>query len=175
MRLSARAARPLTGHSVGPEAQPADPDHERPRTRGGASFPEPTARRAKTQPVWAYGRGQAGASRRREQNAEIAVEQSEEDISDRERAIKLEVKQAYLNLERARKSLDIAIEQVRNATESLNATQGRYEQNMVIFLEILNAQARYAQALNNQVGAFYDLKIAQTALEKAMGTLKFED
>lgn len=116
----------------------------------------------------------SGSSRRRERSAEIAVEQVKEDISDRERSIKLEVKQAYLDMERARKSLDIAIEQVKNATESLNATQGRYDQNMVIFLQILDAQARYAQALNNRVRAFYDLKIAQKALEKAMGTLKLE-
>ncbi len=116
-----------------------------------------------------------GVSKRREQSAEIALEQMKENISERERSIKLEVQQAYLNLERAKKSLEIAEEQVIDATESLNVTQGRYEQTMVIFLEVLSAQARYAQALTNQVRAFYDLKITQKALEKAVGTLKVED
>jgi outer membrane protein len=116
-----------------------------------------------------------GISRRREQSAEIAVQQMKEDIGQRERAIKLEVQQVYLNLERSKKSLDIAREQVRNATESLNVTQGRYEQNMVIFLEVLSAQARYAQALTNQIRAFYDLKIAEKSLLKSMGTLQVED
>jgi outer membrane protein len=116
-----------------------------------------------------------GVSKRREQSAEIALQQMEESMSERERSIKLEVQQAYLNLERAKKSLEIAKEQVTDATESLNVTQGRYEQTMVIFLEVLSAQARYAQALTNQVRAFYDLKITQKALEKAVGTLKVED
>ena len=98
-----------------------------------------------------------------------------EDITERKRSIALEVQQEYLNLERAKKSLDIAREQVRDATESLNVTQGRYEQNMVIFLEILSAQARYAQSLINQVRAFYDYKIAEKSLQVAMGTLQVED
>jgi outer membrane protein TolC len=116
-----------------------------------------------------------GASRRRELSAEIAVDQMKEDIGERKRAISLEVQQAYLSLERSQKSLDIAREQVIDATESLNVTQGRYEQDMVIFLEILSAQAGYARALINQVEAFYDFRIAEKALQKAVGTLKVED
>lgn len=117
----------------------------------------------------------AGVSKRREQSAEIAVQQLKEDINERERAIVLEVRQAYLNLERGRKSLDIAREQVRDATESLNVIQGRYEQGMVIFLEILSAQARYAQALINQVEAFHNYKISERSLQKAIGALQVED
>jgi len=116
-----------------------------------------------------------GVSKRREQSAEIALEQMKENIIERERSIKLEVQQAYLNLERAKKSLEIAKEQVTDATESLNVTLGRYEQTMVIFLEVLSAQSRYAQALTNQIRAFYDLKISQKALDKAIGVLKVED
>jgi outer membrane protein TolC len=112
-----------------------------------------------------------GTSRRREENAEIAVRQVKQDINDSRREIALEVQQNYLDLERAKKSLDIAREQVINATESLNVTQGRYEQNMVIFLEVLSAQVSYAQALTNQVRAFYDYKIAEKALQRAVGVL----
>jgi len=117
----------------------------------------------------------SGVSGRQEQSAEITIQQMKEDIGEQERAITLEVQQAHFNLERAKKSLDIAREQVRDATESLNITQGRYEQNMVIFLEVLSAQARYARALTSQVKAFYDYKIAGKAMQKAMGTLQVED
>lgn len=116
-----------------------------------------------------------GMSERRERSAEIAVERMDKSIDDREQAIMLEAQQEYLNLERAEKSLEIAREQVRDATESLNVTQGRYEQNMVIFLEMLSAQARYARALTNQVRAFYNYQIAGKALQKAMGILQVED
>ena len=117
----------------------------------------------------------AGGSKRRERSAAIAVRKMVEDTMEREREVALEVQQTYLDLERARKSLDIARKQVIDATESLNVTQGRYEQNMVIFLEILTAQARYAQSLINQVRAFYDYKIAEKALQRAMGILRVED
>jgi outer membrane protein TolC len=116
-----------------------------------------------------------GASKRREQNAEIALQQMKEDMDERVRSIMLEVQQAYLGLERAGKSLDIADKQVGDATHSLEATQGRYEQGMVIFLEVLSAQARYAGALTNQVRAFYDYKMAEKALFKAMGALEVEE
>jgi outer membrane protein len=116
-----------------------------------------------------------GMSKRQERNREIAVQQMKEDISERERTIALEVQQAHLDVARAKKSLDIAREQVKDATESLNVTQGRYEQNIVIFLEVLSAQARYAQALINQVRAFYDYKIAEQALQKAIGILQVDD
>lgn len=115
-----------------------------------------------------------GISMRREKSAEIGIEQLKEDITNRERSIMLEIQQAYLNLERTRKSLEIAKERVKNATESLNATQSRYEQNMVIFLEVLSAQTRYAEALINQVRAFYDYQMAVKALDRAMGILGVE-
>jgi outer membrane protein TolC len=83
----------------------------------------------------------------------------------------LDVQQAYLNLERSKKGLDISKEQVRNALESLNVTEGRYEQNMSIFLEVLSAQSRYAQALTNQVQAFYNYKLAEKSMQKAIGTV----
>ena len=117
----------------------------------------------------------AGVSKRRQQSAEIAIEQAMEDVSARKRSIALEVQQTYLSLERARKSLEIAGEQVKNATENLNVTMGRYEQNIVIFLEVLSAQAQYTQALTNQVNAFYDYKVAEKSLQRATGTLQVEE
>lgn len=110
-----------------------------------------------------------GVSKRRVQKSEIAIEQFKEDISERERSIILEVQQAYLNLNRSKKGLDIAREQVINAYESLRVTQGRYEQNKSIFLEVLSAQARYAQALTNRVRAFYEYKIAERQMQKTIG------
>jgi len=115
-----------------------------------------------------------GVSKRRQQRAEISIEQSKESIKEREQSIALEVQQQYFNFERAMKSLDIAKDQVENATLSLNVTQGRYDQGMTIFIDVLSAQARYAQAITNQVRAFYDYKIAEKSLQKAIGDLRIE-
>ena len=113
----------------------------------------------------------AGVSKRRVQKSEIAIEQLKENVKAQERSIMLDVQQAYLNLESSKKGLDISKEQVRNALESLNVTEGRYEQNMSIFLEVLSAQSRYAQALTNQVQAFYNYKLAEKSMQKAIGTV----
>lgn len=116
-----------------------------------------------------------GVSKRRQQRAEISIEQIKENIKDREQSIALDVQQQYFNFERAMKSLDIAKDQVENATLSLNVTQGRYEQGMTIFIDVLSAQARYAQAVTNQVKAFYNYKIAEKSLQKAIGDLKINE
>lgn len=113
----------------------------------------------------------SGSSMRREKSAEIAIEQLKENINEQEISIILEIQEAYLNLEQTRKNLEIASEQVKNATLSLEATQGRYEQNMIIFLEVLSSQTRYAEALINQVRAFYSYQMSNKSLLKAMGIL----
>ncbi|HIE25846.1 TPA: TolC family protein [Candidatus Poribacteria bacterium] len=112
-----------------------------------------------------------GVSKRQVQKVETQLEQIREDSSKLERNIALEVHQAYLNLKRAEKALEISDKQVRDAQLSLEVTNGRFEQGMGILLELLDAQAAYAQALTSQVRAFYDYKIAKSSLQRAMGEL----
>ena len=68
--------------------------------------------------------------------------------------------------------MDLSKTQVVNAKLSLDVIQGRFEVDKAILLELLEAQTDYAQALTNQVNAFYDYKIAQTRLQEAMGVLQ---
>lgn len=112
-----------------------------------------------------------GVTRRRTQEATLTLEQERETAGDLERSIALEVRQAYLSLKRAERALEITDTQVRNAALSLEVTRGRYEQELAILLELLDAQTEFAGALTNQVRAFYDYKIAQAALQRAMGVL----
>lgn len=113
-----------------------------------------------------------GQTRRTLQKADIALLKMKESAIDLQRGIALEVHQAYLSLERAEKSLDITRVQVEDARMSLEVAQGRYEQEMIILLELLDAQTRYASSITNQVEAFYNYKVAKGALEKAMGVLQ---
>lgn len=112
-----------------------------------------------------------GFRTRRIQEAELSLEQVREDASDLERSVALDVRQAYLNLRRAERAVDISNTQVRNAELSLQVIRGRFEQELSILLELLNAQTEFARALTNQVRAFYDYKIAQVALQRAMGVI----
>ncbi len=113
-----------------------------------------------------------GVAKRLVQAAELSLEQVREDASDLERSIALDVRQTYLNLRRAERAVEISKTQVRNAELSLQVIRGRFEQELSILLELLNAQTEFAQALTNQVRSFYDYKIAQVALQRAMGVIR---
>ena len=102
----------------------------------------------------------------------MQLEQSRENASDLERSVALAVRQAYLNLERGESVVDISKKQVNNAQLSLEVIQGRFDVGKAILLELLDAQTSYAQALTNEVNAFYDYKITQIRLQDAMGVLQ---
>ncbi|MCY4552625.1 MAG: TolC family protein [Candidatus Poribacteria bacterium] len=102
----------------------------------------------------------------------MQLEQSRENASDLERSVALAVRQAYLNLERGEIAVDISKKQVTNAQKSLEVIQGRFDVGKAILLELLDAQTSYAQALTNEVNAFYDYKITQIRLQDAMGVLQ---
>jgi outer membrane protein len=112
-----------------------------------------------------------GRTRRTVERADIALLKLNENAAELKRSITLEVYQAYLSLERSRKSLDISSIQVEDAKMSLDVVQGRYEQQMTILLDLIEAQARYIRSLSNQVKTFYDYKVATKTLDKAMGVL----
>jgi outer membrane protein len=114
-----------------------------------------------------------GRSKRTVQKAELALQNINESKTELEQSIALEVRQAYLNFERAKKALDITAVQIEDAKMSLDVAQGRYDTLMdITLLELLDVQTRYARALTDRVQAFYDYKIARRSLEKAMGVLQ---
>ena len=102
----------------------------------------------------------------------MQLEQARENASDLERSVALSVRQSYLNLKRSETAVEISNTQVENARLSLEVIQGRYRVGKAILLEVLDAQTSYAQALTNQVNAFYDYKIALARLQDAMGVLQ---
>ncbi len=102
----------------------------------------------------------------------MQLEQARESASDLERSVALSVRQSYLNLKRSEEAVDISKTQVVNARLSLDVIQGRFDVDKAILLELLDAQTSYAQALTNEVNAFYDYKIAQIRLQDAMGVLQ---
>ncbi|MCZ6679849.1 MAG: TolC family protein [Candidatus Poribacteria bacterium] len=113
-----------------------------------------------------------GVRKRHVQEAELNLEQAREDASDLERSIALAVRQGYLNLKRVERALEISDTQVRDAQLSLEVTRGRYEQELVILLDLLQVQTAFARVLTNQVRTFYDSKVTQGALQRAMGVLQ---
>ena len=112
-----------------------------------------------------------GVTKRRVDELELQLDRIREDLEDLKRSVALEVQQAYLNLIRAAKSVEISGAQVRDARLSLNVIRERFIQELAILIELLDAQTAFASALTSQVRIFYDYQIAQASLQKVLGDL----
>lgn len=80
-----------------------------------------------------------------------------------------EVQQAYLNLKAAQESVPAAEISVKQAGENLELANGRYTAGVGSPIEVTDAQVSYATARAAHIKALSDYKVAQAALEKAMG------
>ena len=112
-----------------------------------------------------------GVTKRRVDEIELQLDRAREDLEDLKRSVALEVQQAYLNLIRAAKSVEISDAQVRDARLSLNVIRERFIQELAILIELLDAQTVFASALTSQVRIFYDYQIARASLQKVLGDL----
>lgn len=110
-----------------------------------------------------------GQTRRQLERADLDIARSEEQHEELKRSLSLDVTQSYLNLTEAEKRLRISAVQVRNAQLSLDVTTERFRQELAIPLELFDAQTQFALANTTQIRAFYGYKIAQHALDRAIG------
>lgn len=83
--------------------------------------------------------------------------------------ILLEVKQAYLNLMKAKETISATEMQIKQATEALELATLRYNAGLADHLEATDAAVSYSNAKLSNISALYNYKVAQANLEKAMG------
>jgi len=81
--------------------------------------------------------------------------------------IALEVRQALLEIGRARQAILVAEKGVQQARENLSLAEGRYRTGVGNFLEVTAAQASRSGAEASYVRSLYSYKTAQAALERA--------
>jgi len=84
-------------------------------------------------------------------------------------AIYKEVQQGYLTLREAEERIQASRLIVRQAEENYGIASGRYEAGVGNPVEVADADVSLAGAKTNHVEALYDYKIAQAAIEKAIG------
>ncbi|MBD3168690.1 MAG: hypothetical protein GF307_04350 [candidate division Zixibacteria bacterium] len=84
-------------------------------------------------------------------------------------SVALQVKQAYLNLEKARQNMRLTEESEEAAREDFNLAQEKYNLGAATILELIDAQVSYKQAETNRIQALFDYNLAVSQLEKAMG------
>jgi outer membrane protein TolC len=93
----------------------------------------------------------------------------EANIESKRLDILLDVKQAYLNLLKAKDAIANTEIQVKQATENLELATLRYSAGIAEPLEVTDATVSYSQAKLSNISSLYDYKIAQANIEKAMG------
>ena len=83
--------------------------------------------------------------------------------------IKLDVHNAYVALETARKNLEVSAHSVSEAEAAYAIAQVRYVEGVDTNLNVMDAQTKLAQAKNNYFNALYSYNVSKAKLEQVMG------
>jgi outer membrane protein len=80
-----------------------------------------------------------------------------------------DVRQAWLNMREAADRIVVAELSVRQAEENLELANGRYASGVGSPIEVTDALVATSNAKTSHIAALYDYKVAQAALERAVG------
>jgi outer membrane protein len=86
-------------------------------------------------------------------------------------AVRLQVREAYLNLATAQKRLGVVKDATSQAGESLRITQNRYQEGLATITDLLRAETAKTVADKNALNAIFDCRLSYAALELATGEL----
>ncbi len=112
---------------------------------------------------------EGGLARERQREARALVEAAKARGDRVRRDVALQVQNAALDVETARKRLDASNAAVAAATAARDLAQRRYENQVAVYLEVTDAQSALTLAQAAQVDARYDLLTAQARLTRAVG------
>lgn len=108
------------------------------------------------------------------QFAQVNLKNAKEDLLALERLIKIEVKQGFLDLSAAKKSLDVATKNVTAAEETRKINQERYNLGSGTILEVLQADRDYTDAQRSKINATFDYYIKRDKLNNSLGKLDYK-
>lgn len=86
-------------------------------------------------------------------------------------AIRLQVREAFLNMTAANERKEVSRESASQAEESLRILRDRYESGLATISDLLGAESVHARAQQDFLNASYDYRLAYAALELATGEL----
>jgi outer membrane protein len=110
--------------------------------------------------------GKTDATEKEQKYRQRALEEKRNDLQQQ---IHLQVEDAYEQLAVARENLKTAEAALKQAEENDRMTTIQYREQLVIFLEVLNAQVLLSQSRVNYYDALYGFKLAWADLERAIG------
>ena len=85
--------------------------------------------------------------------------------------IRLEVRQSYFNLISSQKQMNFAADALTNAQKNVEVMLDRYNEGLSSVLEVLDAQTYWQKSYFNYIQAKYELNLAYSRYQRALGTL----
>ena len=108
------------------------------------------------------------------QYAKVRELSAQEDLVALERRIKIEIKQGYLDFKAVSKALEVSIKTVISASENRRVQYERYSLGSGTFLDVLQSDRDYQNALSLRIDAEFNFHSAREALLNSIGKLEYE-
>ena len=112
-----------------------------------------------------------GADRARLAQSKAFERRAEAMKSQMASAVRLQVREAYLNLETARQRVDVTRGAVAQSEESVRILQNRYEAGLATITDLLRAESDRARAHQDYLNSIFDSRMSAAALELATGEM----
>jgi outer membrane protein TolC len=112
-----------------------------------------------------------GADRARLDEARARERQAANQVEYFRSGVRLEVRQAFLEVSAAEQRAAAARDAVEQAKESLRIIQNRYEAGLATITDLLRAQTAQLEARTGYLSALHDWQVARAQLERAAGKL----
>jgi outer membrane protein TolC len=112
-----------------------------------------------------------GANRARLAAARYRQTQAQSQVAQMAAAVKLQVREAYLNLATAQQRVGVSRQAQAEAEESLRIIQNRYEAGLATITDLLQVETARTSAQKKYLNALFDYRLSYAALELATGEL----
>ena len=114
--------------------------------------------------IWNWGR-----TKEKVKQAKSVINQNQDALSLLKKAIELEIRNTFLNLQAAEKKILVVEKAVEQSREGFRMTDLRFKEGMATNTDVLDATTLQSQAETNYYQALYDCYLAEAALKRAMG------
>ena len=108
------------------------------------------------------------------QFAKVRELSAKEDLMALEREIKIEIKQGYLDFQAVSKALEVSIKTVVSASENRRVQYERYSLGSGTFLEVLQSDRDYQNAISLKIDAEFNFHSVRESLLNSIGKLDYK-
>lgn len=112
------------------------------------------------------------ATKQRNDYAKANLSNAEYGVSDLKRAVELEAREAYLNLQETVKARELSDEKLASAQEDHKLAQEKYTLGAATILDILDAEVSLREAESDKVDSKYSYLLAVARLKTVMGIIE---